>query len=100
MPFAIGWKPPAEAEGTCVEVSEVPDDEVVEIGVDTAVLLGGRPGTLREMHVDARGMLVLYIAFVMDGKRGLPSAPTSTFMSRVLLNLTPFVEELPLHTSV
>lgn len=114
MPFAIGWKPPAEAEGTCVEVSEVPDDEVVEIGVDTAVLdpvvldtvvidtallLGGRPGILRGMHVDARGMLVLYVAFVVDGKGGLPSAPTSTFMSRVLLNLT-LVEELPLHTSV
>ena len=96
-------------------MSEVPDNKVVEIGVDTAildpvaldtvaidtaVLLGGRPGTLREMHVDVSCTLVLYIAFVMDGKRGLPSAPTSTFMSRVLLNLTPSVEELPLHTSV
>ena len=54
-------------------MSEVPDGEVVEIGVDTAVLdpvvletavlLGARPGMLRGMlrgmHVDARGLLVL-----------------------------------------
>ena len=69
MPFAIGWKPPAEAEGTCIEVSKVPDSEVVEIGVDTAVLdavvletavlLGARTGMLKGMYVDAMGLLVL-----------------------------------------
>ena len=56
MTFAIGWKPPAEAEGTCIEMSKVPDGEAVEIGVDTAVLdpvvletavlLGARPRML------------------------------------------------------
>lgn len=86
MPFAIGWKPPAEAEGTCVEVSEVPDDEVVEIGVDTAVLdpvvldtvvidtallLGGRPGVLRGMHVAVRWRW-------LRKKFPFPLAPTRT----------------------